>query len=264
MITKSMWIVGAKISLLSVLCLAFFSFEARAQTSISSGTISGTAVDPNNAVVASATVEVFNAVTNYRQVARTDSNGGFRFNNVPFSSYRLTISADGFELLTRQIEVQTIVPLNLGSQSLAVLGTQATVEVAGDQNLLENVPTTQTNVNQTLLQRLPTSSPASGLSDAVILTTPGIATDANGFFHPLGDHAQTSIFLDNQPISDQQSTAFSTHLPLEAFQSLTIITGTPNAEYGDKTSLVIDAVTRSGLGLKRPSGSFALQAGSFS
>ncbi|MCY7347588.1 MAG: hypothetical protein LH614_15400, partial [Pyrinomonadaceae bacterium] len=79
-----------------------------------------------------------------------------------------------------------------------------------------------------------------------------------------GDHAQTSIFLDNQPISDQQSTAFSTQLPLEAFQSLTIITGTPNAEYGDKTSLVIDAVTRSGLGLPRPTGSFAVQTGSFS
>ncbi|MEJ7702106.1 MAG: hypothetical protein WKF71_21085 [Pyrinomonadaceae bacterium] len=47
-------------------------------------------------------------------------------------------------------------------------------------------------------------------------------------------------------------------MPLEAFQSLTIITGTPNAEYGDKTSLVIDAVTRSGLGLKRPTGSLAV------
>ncbi|MEJ7702107.1 MAG: hypothetical protein WKF71_21090 [Pyrinomonadaceae bacterium] len=78
--------------------------------------------------------------------------------------------------------MRTIVPLNLDSQSLVVLGNQATVEVTSDQNLLENVPTTQTNVNQTLLQRLPTSSPASGLSDAVILTAPGIATDANGFF----------------------------------------------------------------------------------
>ncbi|HEV8157629.1 MAG TPA: carboxypeptidase-like regulatory domain-containing protein, partial [Pyrinomonadaceae bacterium] len=207
-----------------------------AQTSISSGTITGTAVDPNNAVVSNANVEVFNAVTNYRQVGQTDSDGNFRFNNVPFNNYRLTINADGFEALVRQIAVRTIVPLNLNSQSLAVLGTQAAVEVTSDQNLLENVPTTQTNVNQTLLQRLPVSSPASGLSDAVILTAPGIATDANGFFHPLGDHAQTSIFLDNQPISDQQSTAFSTQLPLEAFQSLTIITGTPNAEYGDKTS----------------------------
>jgi hypothetical protein len=235
-----------------------------AQTSISSGTITGTAVDPNNAVISGANVEVFNAVTNYRQVVQTNQDGSFRFNNVPFGSYRLTINADGFEPIVRQIEVQTIVPLNLGSQTLVVLGNQAIVEVTGDQNLLENVPTTQTNVNQTLLQRLPTSSPASGLSDAVILTAPGIATDANGFFHPLGDHAQTSIFLDNQPISDQQSTAFSTQLPLEAFQSLTIVTGTPNAEYGDKTSLVIDAVTRSGLGLKRPTGSFAVQAGSFS
>jgi len=75
---KSVWIVRAKISLLSVLCLALCAFEAQAQTSISSGTINGTAVDPNNAVISNAAVEVFNAVTNYRQVAQTDSNGGFQ------------------------------------------------------------------------------------------------------------------------------------------------------------------------------------------
>ncbi len=259
---KSLTIVFVAAVFLLIISASFTNVAA--QSSISSGTINGTAVDANNAVVSNATVEVFNAVTNYRQTVQTDSSGSFRFNNVPFSNYRLTINADGFEPLIRQIEVQTIVPLNLNSQTLAVSGTQATVEITSDQNLLENVPTTHTNVNQTLLQRLPTSSPASGLSDAVILTAPGIATDANGFFHPLGDHAQTSIFLDNQPISDQQSTAFSTQLPLEAFQSLTIVTGTPNAEYGDKTSLVIDAVTRSGLGLQRPTGSFAVQAGSFS
>ncbi len=255
----------------SIILAAFFSTviltgfsDVAAQSSISSGTISGAAVDPNGAVVSGASVEIYSAVTNYRQSVETDAAGVFRFNNVPFGNYRLTVNASGFELSVRQIEVQTIVPLNLDSQPLRVSGTQATVEITSDQNLLENVPTTQTSVNQTLLQRLPVSSPASGLSDAVVLTAPGVATDANGFFHPLGDHAQTSIFLDNQPISDQQSTAFSTQLPLEAFQSLTIVTGTPNAEYGDKTSLVIDAVTRSGLGLKRPTGSIALQTGSFS
>ena len=43
-----------------------------------------------------------------------------------------------------------------------------------------------------------------------------MAADANGFFHPLGDHAQTSYVIDGQPISDQQSKIFSTQIPPNA------------------------------------------------
>jgi hypothetical protein len=42
-----------------------------------------------------------------------------------------------------------------------------------------------------------------------------------------------------------------------------IVTGTPNAEFGDKTSLVVNATTRSGLGLTAPRGSLVAQYGSF-
>src|SRR5262249_16406040 len=72
-----------------------------------------------------------------------------------------------------------------------------------------------------------------------------------------------TISFDNQPISDQSSKAFSTQPPLNAIQSLEVITGAPPAEYGDKTSLVINAITRSGLGQKRPTGSLLTQYGTF-
>ena len=87
--------------------------------------------------------------------------------------------------------------------------------------------------------------------------------DSNGFFHPLGDHAQTSFSIDGQPVNDQQSKAFSTQIPPNAVQSMELITGTPAAEFGDKTSLVVSATTRSGLGQTKPTGSFQAQYGSF-
>lgn len=61
---------------------------------------------------------------------------------------------------------------------------------------------------------------ASGLSDIITLTTPGIVADSNGFFHPLGDHAQMSLSVDNQPITDQQGNIYSTQLPLTLFRPL--------------------------------------------
>jgi len=84
---------------------------------------------------------------------------------------------------------------------------------------------------------------------------------ANGFFHPFGDHAQASISLDNQPINDQYSKLFSNQLSLDAIQSMEVIAGAPPAEYGDKTSLVISASTRSGLGQTKPTGTFSTQYG---
>src|SRR6202043_260649 len=101
--------------------------------------------------------------------------------------------------------------------------------------LLENVPYAHNDVDISSLSKLPVSSPGSGVSDAVILSSGAVASDSNGFFHPLGDHAQTSFSIDGQPISDQQSKAFSTQIPVNAIQNMEIVTGTPNAEYGDKT-----------------------------
>ncbi|MEJ7702108.1 MAG: carboxypeptidase-like regulatory domain-containing protein [Pyrinomonadaceae bacterium] len=91
---KSISIIFASVFLSMIFPASILNVAA--QTSISSGTITGTAVDPNNAVVSGANIEVFNAVTNYRQVAQTDSDGNFRFNNVPFNNYRLTIKRGRF------------------------------------------------------------------------------------------------------------------------------------------------------------------------
>jgi hypothetical protein len=72
-----------------------------------------------------------------------------------------------------------------------------------------------------------------------------------------------SFVVDGQPISDQQSKIFSTQLPLNALESLELINGTPGAQYADKTSLVVNSTTRSGLGAVKPFGSIESQWSSF-
>jgi len=87
--------------------------------------------------------------------------------------------------------------------------------------------------------------------------------DGNGLFHPLGDHAESSFVVDGQPVSDQQSKVFSTQLPTSAIQSMEVTTGTPDAEFGDKTSLVAQITTRSGLGAPKAFGSIEASYGTF-
>src|SRR5262249_27193150 len=188
--------------------------------------------------------------------------GVFRFTNVPFNPYHLQVSRAGFDTTAQDLSVRSTVPIALKIM-LSVAGVTESVKVeAGAEDILENVPYAHADVDIAIIDRLPILSPASGLSDAIILSSPGVVADSNGFFHPLGDHAQTSFAVDGQPISDQQSKAFSTQIPVNAIQNMEIVTGTPNAEYGDKTSLVVNATTRSGLGLAKPKGEVLAQYGS--
>ena len=244
--------------------ISVFAFnETSFGQSLSAGTVTGTVVDPNQAVVASASVTIENAVTGYKRSATTGTDGTFRFDNVPFNNYAYTVSASGFNDVRGNLSVRTSVPTTV-TIPVAVGSATATVTISsGAGDVLENVPSAHTDVDQSLINRLPVRSPGSGLSDVVTLAAPGVVADSNGFFHPLGDHAQTSYSIDNQPISDQQSKTFSTQLPPNAVQSLEVITGATPAEYGDKTSLVVNAITKSGLNQQKPTGSFTTSYGTF-
>jgi Carboxypeptidase regulatory-like domain len=244
------------------LVLVFSEIGASAQ-SVASGTIEGTVVDSTGGVVVGATIEITNPLTGFQQTAVTDAMGAFRFTNIPFNPYHLQATQTGFAPAAQDVNVRTTVPIPVKIM-LSVAGLSETVRVeAGAGDIIENVPYAHVDVGVSTLDKLPVLSPAAGLSDAITLASPGVVADSNGFFHPLGDHAQTSFAIDGQPISDQQSKAFSTQIPVNAIQNMEIVTGTPNAEFGDKTSLVINATTRSGLGLTKPRGEVVAQYGSF-
>ena len=242
-------------------CLSFSALTS-AQSLGTAGTVSGTITDPNNAVVAGANVTIKNAVTGFQRSTTSDDQGGYVFNSVPPNNYQITVAANGFQDAAQNIVVRNSVPMQVPI-SLAISGANATVNVNADAVLVENIPTTHTDVDQSQLQKLPLTSPGNGLSEAITLTSPGVVADSNGFFHPLGDHAQTQYSVDGQPISDQQSKAFSTQLPVNAIQSFEAITGATPAEYGDKSSLVVNAITRSGLNSPKPFGSFNSSFGRF-
>ena len=236
--------------------------EGAAQSLGGAGTLRGIVRDATDAPVPSATVELSNPVTSFSRQTKTGSDGAFAISGIPPNNYRLLVSLAGFQTVTKNVAIQTAIPMDLEVR-LEVAGQQTSVTVeATTDNLVENRATVSDIVDRQLLAALPTSSPDSGLNDAIIYTTAGVAADSNGFFHPLGDHAQVSYVIDGQPVSDQRNKVFSTSIPANAIQSMEVISGSPPAEYGDKTSLVINASTRSGLGQK-PTGSLTANYGSF-
>jgi hypothetical protein len=232
------------------------------QSQSNSGSISGTVVDPSKAVVANATVQIHNPVSGLDRTVTTDSSGNFNFPNVPFNPYHMSVTATGFATYTQDVDVRSGVPVTV-KISLTVAGTSSTVRVEAGNDLVENDSTFHTDVDRALFEKLPLESQSSSLSSLVTLSTPGVAADSNGLFHGLGDHAQNSFSVDGQPITDQQSKVFSNQVPINAIQSLEVISGAPPAEFGDKTSVVIVATTRSGQGVTIPHGSVTATYGSF-
>jgi len=248
-----------------ILSLGITAFPAwvAGQSMGMAGTVKGTVKDPSGAVIPGATVTIYNPVTGFERTASTDGSGGFALNNVPFNPYHLTVSAEGFAPHAQDVDLNSAVPVNL-SIALELAGAKTTVTVsteAGD--LIEVDPISHTDVDRALFDKLPLESQSSSLSSLVTLSAPGISADSNGLFHGFGDHAENSFSIDGQPITDQQSKIFSNQLPVDAVQSLEVIQGAPPAEYGDKTSLVIVATTRSGLGETQPHGGVTASYGTF-
>jgi hypothetical protein len=225
--------------------------------------ISGTVLDPSGAVVVNAMVTIQNPVSSYVRSTTTDTSGTFKFPNVPFNPYHLTITASGFAPYKQDVEARSSLPVQL-EISLKISTEATTVTVTGETaDLLETVPTNHTDVDRDLFDKLPLESQSSSVSSLITLSTPGISEDSNGLFHGMGDHAENSFSVDGQPITDQQSKVFSNQIPMDSIQSIEVVPGAPPAEFGDKTSVLIKVTTRSGLGETQPHGDVMGSYGTF-
>ncbi len=248
---------------LFVVALSSLVTFAGAQSVGNSGSISGVVLDSTGAVVPNATVELRNPVSGFDRSTTTDKAGAFAFTNIPFNPYHLTVRADGFMITARDVESRSPVPVNVSVQLQVAGSTTAVTVEAGGGDLMETDSTFHTDVDRGLFDKLPLESQSSSVSSLVTLSTPGISADSNGLFHGLGDHAENSFSVDGQPITDQQSKIFSNQIPLDAIQSMEVIAGAPPAEYGDKTSVVINVTTQSGQGVTTPHGSVTTSYGTF-
>ncbi len=222
----------------------------------------GTVVDEQNQPIPGAKVEVRNTFTGYTNQVESDATGNFRLDGLAPDMYQIAAEAPGFSPKEQPLEISGPTPVSI-QIDLGIAPVSISVEVTAQAPLLDTTPADHVDVEGSLLSKLPMFEPGTGLSNAIVNSTGGVAADANGFFHPMGDHAQVSFVIDGQAITDQQNKSFSTQmLPTNAIQQMQLVTGAPGAQFGDKSSLVVNATTKSGLN-QRPNGDVQLVGGSF-
>jgi hypothetical protein len=153
----------APIWALSVFTFVILSFGLAYGQAIS-GNIVGTVVDSSGAAVTGADVVAHNVATGVNSSGKTNSTGGYRFDNLPIGAYEITAKASGFQTTTLRVDVQlnksgtaniTLTP-GSASTTIEVAGvaetldtTTAQIQTTYEAKMLEDLPTANLGVNTT-------------------------------------------------------------------------------------------------------------------
>jgi hypothetical protein len=114
----------------------FFAFLVAVSVPVFSqtfhGTVSGTVVDVQGAVVAGASVQLVNPGTNFVQTSKSSSSGDFLFTELPVGIYQVTVSATGFQTYkVDKIAVEVSKVTNIKAQ-LSIGAENTVIDVSAD------------------------------------------------------------------------------------------------------------------------------------
>ena len=222
------------------------------------GTIQGTLVDQQGALVTNATVKATDQAKGIvtRQTA-TDAKGDFQLQPLSPGTYTLEITAAGMSTVQRQNIVLDIgQTLNLGQIPLTVGGGSSMITVDAQPEAIE---TTTSDHSSVIPSKEVTEISMNGRDfQSLIRTLPGIiSNDQSDFrlafnntdaFHVNGMRGSANnVFLDGSINTDVGANDGQyTQLSVDAVGEFKVLTGNFNAEYGRSPGVQISINTKNG------------------
>lgn len=248
-----------------VLAINLCSGAVTAVAAQTSAVLTGAVIDPTGAPVSDAKVVVEHRLTAETRATSTGADGVFEVLNLPAQPFDVRIDAPGFEPVLERVDLRSVSRATM-RVVLRLRTLEDTVDVRATSTARADVTLTGTRnaIAVGTIDRMPRAGGSRGL-EAILVSFPGFAQNANGAIHPRGAHNQMTYLVDGLPISDQLTGAFANALDTALVQHVELITGNVPAEFGNKVSGVAVVTTRSGLSFGRPwAGEVSLDGGSFS
>ena len=230
-------------TLLVVLFLAWAAIHAcNAQTSVLQGTVSA---GSTNERLSGASLNLTSATLGKAPIsAVTNDQGEYKFTNLIAGDYQLQVSLNGFKQHTESVKVLAEVT-TLNSIVLEIEDISSNVTVLADG---QGVNTTDAappeSFRHDTLQTVPLVNER--FQDALPLV-PGVVRGPDGLLNVKGARAsQSGLTVNSSNVTDPVTGEFAMNLPIEAIQSVQVLTNPYAPEYGKFTGAVTAVQTKSG------------------
>lgn len=219
-----------------------------------SGSILGTVTDPSGAAVVGARVVVTSIGTGVSREASTDGRGQFIVTKLNLGTYRVSVSAKGF-----QTAVQSPITLQLKARvrvdfSLLVGNNETTVEVKSKPPVLQtDTPETGGQITSVDLHQLPlVSRNFLNLGTLVPGTSGSVPNDRRTAFNGAaltvsGSSSEANnIIIDGVSDNEEFTGAMSVVPPIDAIQEVKVQSSQYSAAFGSASGGVVNIAIKSG------------------
>lgn len=236
-----------------VLALVVFSFGAPsvAYSQAMDGNLVGAVTDASDAAVPHADLEIENVATGLKLTGVTNSQGQYRFNNLPPGGYKLSVTAQGFNRATLErisIELNKTATANVTLQ----VGT-----VTAEINVIEAgtlIDTTTAQVSSTYKQREAIDTPASALPLGVLnlsLMSAGVASSGGvglGEGPSVGGQRPRNNNFNVEGVDNNRKdvTGRNLDIPNEAVSEFSLLQNQYLAEFGNGSGGQFNTMIRGG------------------
>jgi outer membrane receptor protein involved in Fe transport len=214
------------------------------------GTVLGTAVDPQGSVIPNIQVTVTNTATAQKSVTKTGSDGTFRVLNLPIGEYTVTAEGTGFQkLVTGAQKLQINQNLRVDIH-MKVGSTTETVEVSGGAVVVDTVSST---LGQSVTSRPIVDLPLNGRNVLdLALLQPGVTetnddSSAAGNFSVGGGRTDSVTYLLDGGMNNNLLNNGVVFTPNpDTVAEFRVLQNNYSAEYGRNGGGIISVVTKSG------------------
>ncbi len=231
------------VALSFVLCFTAVAFGQK-----TTGNIEGSVTDQNGAVVAGATVTATSTgtTTGFKRSVVTDSEGYYRFSDVPPGTFSVTAEGKGFKssqsATTVNTERSAVVDFKLEVGAGTIV-----VDVTGDQATIDPG---ETKLNNNISAKVFEALPKGTTFTSILKIAPNVRPEplAAGFQIDGASGAENVFVVDGQEVTNFRTGQLNSNnnLPFELLQEVQIKSTGFEAEYGGATGGVITAVTSGG------------------
>jgi hypothetical protein len=252
--------------LVSIMLLACPSIALAATT----GSISGTIIDPSGGVIPGVSLTVTNPATGVQNRTATDSKGFYSFPSLPVGRYDLKIEATGFHPQDRKaltIDADTALQVDL-TMTMAEKQQELTVSESAGEVQLETVSTQMGEVvtgskmtavllngrsYTDLLALQPGIVPMSTQTpDSIVMAGASVAIAPSGGLNPgnqsiSGQREDANGFLVNGGDVKELMNGGTSIVPdLDSILEFRVLTNNFDAEYGNYSGGIVNVITKSG------------------